>query len=120
MKIEIPMKLPSLNEYINQCRCNKYAGAYMKEKIEKDMLLFINKLPVYKNPITITFTWVEKNKRRDLDNICFGKKFILDCLQKAGKINNDNQEYVKGFEDRFEIGDDYKVIVEIEEEKDVN
>lgn len=115
MQIEIPMKLPSLNEYIAKCRSNVYAGAYMKEQVEKDIAYFINQLPVYTKPIKIKFTWVEKNKRRDLDNICFSKKFILDCMQKCGRIKNDNQEWVTGFTDSFKIGEDYKVIVEVEE-----
>lgn len=28
---EIPLKLPSLNEYIRECRRNKFAGASMKK-----------------------------------------------------------------------------------------
>ena len=34
MVIEIPEKLPSLNEYINACRSNRYAGAKMKREVE--------------------------------------------------------------------------------------
>ena len=33
MKIEIPMRLPSLNEYINECRRNKFSGAKMKKEV---------------------------------------------------------------------------------------
>lgn len=36
VKCEIELKLPSLNEYINACRKNRYAGASMKTKIEND------------------------------------------------------------------------------------
>lgn len=115
MRVEIPMKLPSLNEYINKCRYNKFAGAKMKQEIEDDIMLFINKIPKFTKPIKINFTWVEKNNKRDYDNICFSKKFILDALQKAGKLQNDNRRWVTAFTDSFEIGDDYKVILEIEE-----
>lgn len=114
-KVEIQMKLPSLNEYINECRKNKYAGAEMKKSIENDIALFINKLPKFENKIKIKFTWVESNKRRDLDNICFAKKFILDALVKAGKMKNDNRNYITGFTDNFEYADENKVILEIEE-----
>ena len=112
----IPMKLPSLNNYIDECRRNKFAGAKMKKDVENDLILFLNKLPKFEKPIKINFTWVEKNKKRDLDGICFSKKFILDAMQKCGKIQNDNQDWVKGFTDSFEIGDDYKVILEIIEQ----
>ena len=113
--IEIPMKLPSLNEYIRECRSNKFAGAKMKRNIEDDIAVFINKLPNFENPIHIKFKWIESNKRRDLDNICFAKKFILDALVKAGKMKNDSRNYVIGFIDEFYYGDETKVVLEIEE-----
>lgn len=118
IKIEIPMKLPSLNNYINECRKNKFAGAQMKKNIEEDIGYFINKLPRFKKPIKINFTWVEADKRRDFDNVCFAKKFILDSLQKAGKLENDNRRWVVGFTDSFKLGKEYKVILEIEEVED--
>lgn len=114
-KIIIPFRLPSLNNYILECRKNKYAGANMKKKVEKDIMIFINKLPNYTKPINIHFHWVEENKRRDLDNVCFAKKFILDSMVKAGKLQNDNRNCVTGFTDTFEYGKESKVILEIEE-----
>ena len=114
-KIEIPMRLPSLNQYIFECRKNKYAGANMKKQIEKDLAWYINKLPRYDKPIQIHFHWVEENKRRDLDNVCFAKKFILDSMVKAGKLQNDNRNCVTGFTDTFEYGKESKVILEIKE-----
>jgi Holliday junction resolvase RusA-like endonuclease len=116
-KIEIPFRLPSLNEYTNKCRNNRYAGAEMKKQIECNIAYYINKLPEYKKPVKIHFTWVEENKRRDLDNISFAKKFILDSLVKAGKLKNDNRKYVIGFTDGFEYAKESKVILEIEEEE---
>lgn len=115
IKIEIPFKLPSLNQYINECRKNRYAGASMKRQVENDIGYFINKLPKFEKPIKIKFTWVEENKRRDLDNVCFAKKFILDSFVKAGKLKNDNRNYVIGFTDEFEYDSKSKVILEIEE-----
>lgn len=114
-KIEIPFRLPSLNQYINECRKNRYAGAGMKKKIEKDIGCYINLLPQYENPVKIHFHWVEENKRRDFDNICWAKKFILDSMVKAGKLKDDNRNYVVGFEDTFEYAKTSKVILEIEE-----
>lgn len=114
-RIEIPMKLPSLNNYIDACRRNRYSGARMKREVQDDLFWYINQLPKYKKPIKIHFTWVEANKRRDLDGICFAKKFILDSMQECGVIQNDNQEWVTGFTDSFEIGKDYKVILDVEE-----
>ncbi len=118
IKIEIPLKLPSLNEYINECRRNKYSAGKMKNNVENDIGYFINQLPKFNKPIRINFTWIEANKRRDLDNICFAKKFILDALQKCEKLENDNRRWVVGFTDKFEYGKEFKVILEIEEIKD--
>lgn len=115
MRLEIPMKLPSLNTYINECRKNRYAGADMKRKIEEELGWYINTLPQYKNPIKIHFHWIEGNKKRDLDNVCFAKKFILDSMVKTGKLKDDNRNYVIGFTDSFEYGRETKVILEIEE-----
>ena len=115
MRVEIPMKLPSLNDYINECRRNRFAAAKMKNLVENDLAYFLNKIPTYQKPIKIHFTWIEKNAKRDLDNVCFAKKFILDALQKCGKLANDNRKWVTGFTDSFEIGDDYKVILDIVE-----
>ena len=114
-KIVIPMKLPSLNEYINVCRTNKFKAGKYKADIEQEIGLYLMKMPKMSNPIRIHFIWVESNKRRDLDNICFAKKFILDAMVKKGKLTDDNRNYVTGFTDDFEYGDTNKVILEIEE-----
>ena len=115
--LEIPRKLPSLNEYINKCRSNKFAGATMKKDVEEDIGWYINTLPKFDKPVKIHFHWIEGNKRRDLDNICFAKKFILDSLVKCGKLKDDNRRFVEGFEDTFGYGDEFKVILKIEEDK---
>lgn len=113
-KAEIKMKLPSLNDYVRACRSNRYQASKMKRDIEDDIGFFIARLPRFKNPIRIHFHWVEKNGRRDLDNIAFAKKFILDAMVKSGKLKDDNRRYVTGFTDSFEIGKETKVILYIE------
>lgn len=74
IRIEIPLKLPSLNVYINECRKNKFAGSTMKKQIQSDIGWYINKLPKFNKPIKIHFTWVEANKKRDIDNVAFREK----------------------------------------------
>lgn len=116
-RIEIPFRLPSLNQYINECRKNRYAGGSMKKRIEEDISYYINKLPYFNKSVKIKFIWIENNKRRNFDNICYAKKFILDSMVKAGKLKDDNRNYVVGFQDSFEYADESKVILEIEEVK---
>lgn len=114
-KCTIPMKLPSLNDYIRVCRANKYEAAAYKRQIENDIGLFVSRLPILRPPVNIHFHWVEGNKKRDLDNACFGKKFILDSLVKHGRLENDNRKCVESFTDTFEYGEEFKVILYIEE-----
>lgn len=117
-KVEIPMKLPSCNNYINECRKNRFAGAKMKADAEEEISLYLRELPHFEKPIKIKFLWVEGNKRRDLDGIAFGKKFILDALVKCNVLKDDNRRCVTAFTDSFSYGKDWKVILEIEEVED--
>ena len=113
----IELKLPSLNDYIYDCRANKYRASKLKRETEAAISLFLRQLPRITEPVVIRFHWVEKNRLRDLDNIAFAKKFILDALVRAGKLQDDSQRFVKGFVDTFEIGKEYKCMIEIEEVK---
>lgn len=115
MIVEIPFKLPSLNDYINVCRQNKYQAADYKKRIENQISLFLGRVPKYENPVAIHFHWVEGNKRRDLDNVAFAKKFILDALVKSGKLKDDNRKCVTAFSDTFSYGKGSKVILDIQE-----
>ncbi len=116
-RVEIPLKLPSCNEYINACRTNRFLAAKMKTTTEEQIGVYLENVPRYKNPIKIHFLWIEGNKRRDLDGICFAKKFILDALVKFGKLKDDNRKCVTAFTDSFEYEKETKVILEIEEVK---
>ena len=110
MKFSINAKLPSLNDYINACRHNRYAGAKFKKDIESLIGLYITKavkdgeLKPIKGSFILEFEWHEKYKRRDPDNVATAKKYILDALQTYGIIENDSPKYVKGFTDSFIYG----------------
>ncbi len=114
----IDLKLPSLNDYINVCRTNKYKAAKYKSDFENNIMLFLLRMPKYTDPIKIHFHWIERTRRRDLDNIAFAKKFILDAMVKAGKIKNDNTRYVKAFSDTFEYGNKTQVMICVERVKE--
>ncbi len=121
-RIELPFRLPSLNEYINISRRNKFEASNFKKGIEGDIIWAVRKAktPKILNPFKITYTWIEKNKKRDIDNVSSAKKYILDALQKAKIIENDSPKYYVGHEDKFvydkNIGD--RVIIDIEEIQD--
>ena len=101
IKFTISGRLPSLNDYINVCRHNKYKAAAFKKRIDTQIISEIRKQRIgkAKTPAYIEFLWVEKDRRRDLDNIYSGKKYRLDALQTAGVIPNDSQKYVMGLVD---------------------
>lgn len=120
IKIKVPIKFPTLNDFVDACKIQRgswNAGNKMKREYQQQLYYYFVKLPVLKPPIRIHYTWIEKNKRRDLDNVSsIGRKFILDTLQLTGKLKNDNLNYVVGSSDSFAIDNDYAVILEIEEE----
>lgn len=109
------MKLPSLNDYVLKCRRNRYESANYKRNLERKIIPYFAGVHPFEKPIKIHFTWVEENKRRDLDNICFAKKFVLDAMVRGGYLKDDNRKCVTGFSDSFEYGDKAKVILDIEE-----
>lgn len=114
----IPFRLPSLNEYINRCRCNKYGGAKFKKDIEDKIMWILNTRHfLIASPVHVTFIWHESSQRRDKDNVAFAKKFILDALQKSGRLENDNNKYIAGFTDKFvyDKTDGVQVIIDLEE-----
>lgn len=108
-------RLPSLNEYTKACRTNAYVGAKMKADIEEQIMWAIQAQGVKRTQgkVLIRCIWREKTKKRDLDNIAFAKKFILDSLVKTGVIPNDSQRYVVGLQDWVTQGEDgVKVTIE--------
>ena len=114
--IEIPIKVPSLNEYIGACRTNYHKANKMKHEVQDEVAVYIGHLPRMTKPVRIDFLWTEKNNRRDYDNISSaGRKFILDALVNSGKLPDDNRKHVVGFSDRFEVGKGYKVTLTITE-----
>ena len=121
-KFRINTILPSLNDYVNVCRTNRYKAAQFKREVD-DIIGWAIKQALIKGelkrtdkPCIVRFNWIEKNKKRDCDNIASAKKYILDALQKQGVIVNDNQNYIQGFEDIFSVNKyDYGVEVELVE-----
>lgn len=116
--VTIDGKLSGLNDYIDACRSNKYKGAMLKKREQTYCMWYIMaQLPEeIKAPVRVTFRWGEPNMKRDLDNICFAKKFILDALVQSGRLKNDGWKDVYGFTDEFFIDrHDPRIEIEIEE-----
>lgn len=101
MTYTIDLKLPSLNEYVSACNNNRYGGGKHKESVQNDIIWFLTPRVKINYPIYVKFIWHEANKKRDKDNVAFAKKYILDALQVAGILPNDNNKYITGFSDTF-------------------
>lgn len=97
----IPGKLPGFNEIISSAKIKKGRGSrYEKEKREITFFLcgIIKAEKVSKfRKCRIGFRWVEPDRKRDIDNISSGKKYILDALVWAGVIADDSWKCVRGF-----------------------
>ena len=101
-------QLANLNDYTKAYRTNKFAGANLKKKMEDIISLHIRsqlKDVKLREPVYLIFEWFEPNRKRDLDNICFAKKFILDSLVKT--------EIIKG--DSWRNGETEEVVIDISE-----
>lgn len=97
----IPVKFPSLNQYIGAMNNNRFVANNMKQEFTGISKLHCRLLTPRDDRVLVHFTWYEKDKKRDPDNIVFAKKFILDGLVLAGVLPNDTQRWVKGFTDEI-------------------
>lgn len=116
----IDEQLPSLNDYINKLKSpNRIVGVSFKRKVDDICACYIMQnyrelKQICAEPVIIVFEWHEKSKRRDVDNVYSGKKYILDAMQKTGVLDNDNPSHVVDVCDSIHYGDkDYVVVTVI-------
>ena len=119
MKINIPGSLPGLNNLIEAERAHRQRGAALKRDaqmlVEYELSGQIDR-PL-REPVTMHYTWVERDRRRDKDNISsFGRKVIQDALVRAGTLRGDGWAEIDGFSDVFQVDrDNPRIEVEIVE-----
>lgn len=82
-------------------RTNRFGGAALKKKMNELVSSQLEDAVHIVKPCTIHFEWLYSS-RHDFDNIRFACKYVLDGMQKAGVLENDNQNFVLGFDgDKF-------------------
>jgi Holliday junction resolvase RusA-like endonuclease len=96
----VPMRLPGLNEIIEAAKSHWSVYREMKRTYQEAVIWTSKRIQPFDRAY-LDITWYEPNRQRDLDNIAAGKKFILDGLQAAGKIENDGWKQIAGFSDTF-------------------
>lgn len=120
MKLVIPFSLPGLNEYINAERSHRHQAARLKRETQDNIILALKRQirrPL-REPVIMHYTWVEKDRKRDKDNIAFSKKFVQDALVKMRVLKNDGWPNIEGFTDSFCVDKKRpRVEIEIEEAK---
>ena len=103
----IPGRLDNLNDYIGAERAHRYKGAQMKSDTQNICKMAIRKClrgVTIQKPVFMRYLWVEKNARRDLDNISsFGRKVIQDALVEEGVLRDDGWKEIIGFSDQFKV-----------------
>lgn len=103
----VPGPLPGLNELIAAAKGSGGRGAgYARLKRQwTDVVQAIaqsKKVPRFEGRAFFIFTWIERDRRRDPDNVAAGgRKLILDGLVRAGVISGDGWAAVGGWNDVF-------------------
>lgn len=117
MQIVLYGEFTSLNEYVDAERSFRMNAANLKKfETQRVKLESIGVLPIPPEayPVSISFTWYCKDKKKDPDNICFARKFILDGLQEAKILTGDGWKHIKHFSDDFYVdADDPRVVLDI-------
>ena len=114
-RVYIDYQFTTLNEYINAERTNKFIASKIKrENTEVARLHFIGKK--FQKPLEVKFKWFVSNLGRDLDNLAFCCKYILDGMVKAKAIPSDNLRHIVKITHEFEKCDKKGVNIEIIED----
>lgn len=109
-------RFPTLNEYIDCERGSTIAAAAMKKKCTEQVRIQCEaqNIPAVSGKVDLLFEW-HSSTRHDPDNVAFAKKFILDGLQLAGVLENDNRKFIGTMADEIIQDDEDYVILHITE-----
>lgn len=100
---EIPGILPTLNQYVDVERTNRFVAAKVKRETQDTILWSLMGHPSFDGHVYVAFTWVRPNAKCDKDNVAFAKKFILDALQEAHVIKNDSWRMCTPFDLGYKV-----------------
>jgi hypothetical protein len=95
--LTIPGRLPGLNELISNRGRPWWACRTTKQKAMKEVMWHFQaaKIPPFVTPIRMKINWIEKNERRDRDNVVGGgMKILLDSIKTLSIIVNDSRKWV--------------------------
>lgn len=117
MKLTIEGELTDLNTYIQAERSHRLLASKIKRE-ETERVAWEARAakmpPVSRYPVRISITWYSRDSRKDVDNVAFAKKFILDGLVEAGVLAGDGRKHVAGFGGEEFLIDKERPRVEVE------
>ncbi len=106
VKIVIPFALPGLNDLIEAERQHRQKAAKFKREHQRAVELCIRSQlrRSLREPVVMHYLWVERDRRRDKDNVSsFGRKIIQDALVAVHALQNDGWANIEGFTDAFAV-----------------
>ena len=108
MKYTIPGRLSGANEAFKESNRHFAIGNRLKHAETRRCAeaAIAGGVPKIQKPILMHFHWFEPNQRRDIDNVRYGAKYIMDGLRECGRLPNDGWAWVKGMSDTFSLDRD--------------
>ncbi len=121
IRVTIPGRFPSLNEYTAANRSDYRLGAKMKRQETERVAWAAKGKGKIKGPYKVRVVWYEKDRRRDVDNVEFAIKYILDGLVLAGVVEGDSQRFVNHIEHCVEVDPkNPRIVVDVIKENPIN
>lgn len=124
-KVIVEGRLEGMNEFIkaNRGRNGTEYGNKMKRDGQRICMVYIKqalKNRKIREPVRLHYTFYEKDRRRDHDNVSgFFHKVFQDALVAAGYLTNDGWSSIVGYSDDFEVDTRHpRIEILIEEVKD--
>lgn len=107
-KLTYNVDLPTLNEYIEIERANKYRASTSKRVWTQKIKWYTMEQGIHKIPkglYDIEVVWYRQNKKHDADNVFFGIKFILDGIVASGIIPGDDRKVIRDISHKIRQGE---------------
>lgn len=88
---------PTLNEYIEAERTNRFLASKMKKSATNAVkIMTLEQHPEkLEGLLDVQIVWGRKDNKHDPDNIYFAVKFILDGIVKAGVLPGDGRKNIR-------------------------
>ena len=106
MTLRFDYSFPTLNEYIDVERRNRFAAAKLKSKATEaaKLSVFAQTRKTLNGLFDVKIRWVRVNNRHDPDNVYFGAKFILDGMVNAQLLKGDSRKHIRNISHTIENG----------------